>query len=207
MHNMEQIKSNWKGGVKPNTSDLLDKTALQIVLKRRVKKQVDTSLKYFWASLVFQIIVYGMLTHVIIRYWPEPKLLLPGMLCLLLYVPFTLVLMRKFKRMAILTTNDKLASDLSIKEYVHEQYRLLTGFYRFKIRYEFILVPLSSAVFVWIFFTLYLPGGLPAYPLASILVFTLVLGACTSAILAENNRNIKKPLRQLEAVIEDIKLS
>jgi hypothetical protein len=207
MYNLEEIKRNWQGGAAPASSDWLDKVTLQIILKKRVNRQMNTSMKYFWASLTYQILVFGMLGHIIIRYWGEPNLLFPAIFCLLLYVPFTIVLMREFKRMAILKPDNQLASALSIKEYVFEQYRLLTGFYRFKIRYECVLVPLSSAVLVWIIFKLYVPGGFLAYPMAAILLYTTVLGASISAIVAENKRNFKKPITQLEAIIKDIGVS
>ncbi len=204
MQNLEDIQKNWKGRVELSELNPLTKLAWQTLLVKRVNKQKNTSLKYFWASFVYQIIVYGLLSHVIVKHWEEILVWLPGVFCLLLYVPFTIVLMQKFKRMALLQSDDKSASDLSIKDYVHEQYRIITSFYRFKIRYEYFLVPLSSMVFVWILFKLYVPGGVMAYPKMSILLFIIVMGACAAAVLAENNRNFKKPIRQLEEVLKDI---
>ncbi len=207
MQNLEEIKKNWKVDTEQLNSAQLDEAAWQNLLKRQVKKQKNMSMPYFWASLTFQIIIYGFLTHVIIKYWGYQVVLLPSVFCLLLYVPFTVVLMLKFKRMAVLKQNEKHATDLAIKEYVLEQSRLLTSFYTFKMRYEIVLVPLSSAIFVWIFFELYLPGGATPYPRASVLLFILILGACTAAILAENKKNFKKPLKQLEEILKDINAS
>lgn len=204
MQNLDEIKKNWKVDTEHLNSGRLDKLAWQNLLKQQVKKQKNISMEYFWASFIFQIIVYGFLTHVIIKNWEDRMVLLPSVFCLLLYLPFTVVLMGKFKRMAVLRQDETYASDPSIKEYVVKQYRLLKSFYKFKTRYEIVLVPLSSAFFVWIFFQIYFPGGVITKPILSVLLFILIVGACTAAILAENKRNFKKPLKQLEEILKDI---
>ncbi len=204
MKNLEEIKRNWKVETEKLNPVRLDEAAWQDILVQQVKKQKSISMRYFWASLTFQIIVYGFLTHVIIKYWGDQMVWFPAVFCLLLYVPFTVVLMRKFKQLAVLKQNEKYASDLSIKEYVLEQHRLLTSFYTFKKRYEIILIPLSSAIFVWIFFRIYLPGGVMGYPKASVLLFIFSLISCTAAILAENKRNFIRPLKKLKIILEDI---
>ena len=204
MKNLEEIKKNWKVDTKQLNSAQLDEAGWQDLLEQQVKKQKNISMQYFWASLTFQIIVYGFLTHVIIKYSGDQMVWFPSVFCLLLYVPFTFVLMRKFKQLAVLKQKEKHASDLSIKEYVLKQYMLLKSFYSFKKRYEIMLVPLSSAIFVWIFFRIYLPGGVLNYPKASILLFILSLVACTAAILAENKRNFIRPIKQLEKILKDI---
>lgn len=204
MQNLEEIKTNWKGGTQQSRPGDLDKSAWQTVLKQQAKKQKNLSMQYFWASFIYQIIVYGFLVHVIIKYWGDPMVLLTSVFCLLLYVPFMIVLMQKFKRMAVLKQNENPASDLSIKQYIQDQHSLLSSFYAFKTRYEIVLVPFSSAIFVWIFFRFYFPNGVFDYPTASILLFIVVLGACSAAIFAENQRNFKKPMKKLEEILKDM---
>tara|TARA_R110002020_G_scaffold204645_2_gene408922 strand:- start:2025 stop:2675 length:651 start_codon:yes stop_codon:yes gene_type:complete len=204
MENFEKLKSSWKTDTAHSDLGPLDMAAWQNLLKGQVKKQKNIGMQYFWASLTYQIIVYGFLGHVMIRYGGDSGVLLPALLGMFLYVPFTVVLFLKFKRMAILAHNDQSASDLSIKEYVLEQHTLLSSFYRFKRRYEILLLPLSAAIFVWIFFRLFLPGGTMDYPIASSLLFILVLAACSAAILAENKRNFKGPLQKLEDILKDL---
>ena len=207
MQNFEEIKRNWKAGTGHTDSEILDKEKWQNILKQRIKQQKNITMQYFWASLTFQIIVYGFLTHVIVKYWQDISVLVPSAFCLLLYVPFTVILMRKYKRMAVLKQNEGYASNLSIKEYIITQHILLEGFYKFKTKYEMVLVPLSSAVFVWIFFKLYMPGGVMVYPVGSSLLFIAILAACMAAIIAENKRNFRRPLQQLEEILKDINAS
>ena len=207
MQSFEEIQRNWKSGTGYMDSEIIDKEKWQNILKQRVKQQKNITMQYFWASLTFQIIIYGFLTHVMVKYSQDIYVLLPGAFCLLLYVPYTTVLIRKYKRMAVLKQNEKYASSLSIKEYITTQHTLLEGFYKFKITYELVLVPLSSAVFVWIFFKLYMPGGVLVYPIGSSLLFIAILAACMAAIIAENKRNFRRPLQQLEEILKDINAS
>lgn len=205
MKNLEEIKRNWKVATKHLNSDSLDESAWESLLEQRIKKQKNISMRYFWASFTFQLIVYGFLAHVILKYSEDIQTLLPSVLCFLLYVPYTVVLMRKFKRLAALRKDDGLILNLSIKEYAFKYHGLLMGFYSFKTKYELVLVPLSSAIFVWVFFKIYFPpNGIFGHPLSSSLLFIFVLGACTIAILRENKRNFKKPIAQLEKILKDI---
>ena len=207
MKNLEDIKRNWKEGGNHMNPGQLDKATWHSLLELRAKKQRNIGMQYFWASLTFQIIVYGFLVHVTVRYWQDTSVLLPNVLCILIYVPFTVVLMRKFKRMAMLWRNEEHISDMSIKEHIIEQHSLFTSFYRFKTKYEIVLVPLSSAIFVYVFFKLYLSGGVSAHPISSFLLFIVIVGACGMAILAENKRNFKMPIDQLEEILKDINSS
>ncbi len=207
MQNFKDLQRNWKAGTEQKDSEILDKEKWQNILKQCIKQQKNITMQYFWASLIFQIIVYAFLTHVIVMYGHDMDVLLPSVFCLLIYVPFTVVLMRNYKRMAILKENKKYASNLSIKEYIMTQHSLLEGFYKFKTKYEMVLVPLSSTVFVWIFFKLYMPGGVMEHPIGSSLLFIAIMVACIAAILAENRRNFRRPLQLLEEILKDINAS
>ena len=205
MQNLDEFKKRWTEN-KPQAVDAatLDHTTWQKLIRHRVNKQRNVSMKYFWASFVLQIIVYGFLSHVIIQNWQDTSVLLVSIFCFLLYIPFTVVLMRKFKRMAMLKSDDTHASGLAINDYVHQQHKLLVSFYRFKKKYELILVPTSSIILIWVTFRLYVPGGVLAYPTAAIGLLLLTLGSCLVAILAENKRNFKEPIAQLEEILKDM---
>ena len=66
------------------------------------------------------------------------------------------------------------------------------------------LIPLSSAIIVWIIFRIYVPGGVMNYPIAALTLFTLSIGACAVAIYAENKGNFSGPLNRLEEILKDI---
>ncbi len=77
MQNFDEIKRNWKVDTEHLNSDHLDEPAWQNLLKRQIKKQKNINMQHFWASLTFQIIVYGFLAHVVIKYWGDQMVVLP----------------------------------------------------------------------------------------------------------------------------------
>ena len=200
---MDELKQKW--GQQTTAPEALDKNTLQQIFKARTQKQKDTSMKYFWAAFTLHIIVYALLSHVAIKYWADTPMLVVSLLLALLYVPFTTILLQKFKRMAVLKTNDTHTAGMPIHDYVAQHYALLSGFYRFKRTYEIFLVPLSSAVMVWIFFRIYLPGGVNEHWTGAIIWFVITLASCIVAIVIENKKRFKQPLAQLEEILQDLR--
>lgn len=205
MKNLDELKEKWLlEAVQPLSTEPINKDAWENIIEAQVKKQRGISFQYFWASLAYQIIVYGFLTYTLLIYGKDTLVLLPGVVCFLLFIPFSLMLLLKFKQMAIGREGGKVVMDNAIKDYIEKQYTLLNSYYKFKTRYEIFLVPITSAVFVWIFFQLYIPGGVMAYPIISGALFLFILIACTAAIVAENKRNFKKPLGKLSQILNDL---
>ena len=58
------------------------------------------AMRYCWASFTLQIIVYALLSHVIVKYWSDTEVLGLSILGILLFLPFTIMLMNKFKSIA-----------------------------------------------------------------------------------------------------------
>ncbi len=162
-------------------------------------------MQYFWASFILQIIVYALLSHVIIKYGSDTAVLGVAAGCALLYVPFTVMLLRKFKQLAVLKMGEEHTASLSIYEYISRQHALLTGFYKFKKAYELFLIPLSSAILIWIFFRIYVPGGIMAHPLGALICFILTLVSCIVAIIMENKKRFEQPISQLKEILHELK--
>lgn len=203
MKNFEDFKSQWAAYKQWDDTASLDAASWKKIINARVNHQRNVSMKYFWASFTLHLIVYALLSHVIIRFGSDEPVLIVCVLCFLLYLPFTYVLMKKFRRLAALHSEVSHHSGLPIREYVKQQYDILTAFYRFKKRYELILVPVSSAVMIWVFFRVYMPGGIIAYPVLGAFLFIATLGCCTAAILAENKKRFQHPIAHLESILQD----
>ena len=202
---MDELQKSWSQHKAFASSDTIDKTSLGELVNSSVKRQKNITMRYFWAFFTFQIIVYAFLAYVIVRYGSDTPLLLVSIFGALLYLPFTVVLMKKFKRMAVLKPDRRSTIGMAIREYVAQQYTLLASFYQFKKRYEFVLIPLSSAIMIWIIFRLYVPGGMMAFPFSAFVCFLITLGACSLAISAENWKYFQQPLARLEEVRQDLK--
>src|SRR5690606_23352328 len=159
MQNIDELKNGWSQQSYPINSIEIDQNNLRQIMKSKINSQKNQSMKYFWAAFVLQIIVYAFLSHLMIKYWSDRSLLCVCAFCFLLYIPFTVVLLRKYKKMAVLKISGN-AVEQSMYSYVKKQHQLLSGFYSFKRKYELLLIPSSSAILIWVVFRLYVPGGI-----------------------------------------------
>jgi dolichol kinase len=206
MKNIEELKQRWGQDRSAfSGSGPFDQASLRKIFKSRIQKQKNTSMKYFWSAFTLHIIVYALLSHVAITSWADTPMLLVSLFLVSLYIPFTVVLLNKFKRLAVLKVDENHTAGMPIHEYVAQQHTLLSSFYQFKRKYEMFLVPLGSAIMIWIFFRIYLPGGVNEHWVGAIILFVLTMGACIAAIVAENKKRFKQPLSQLEEILQDLK--
>ncbi len=204
MSTLDQFKKHWEPSNKipvAGGQPALDEASLRKIITSRVRKHTKASFQYFWASFTLQLFVYAMCSHLLIRYWSQTEIRLLSLLGMLLYLPFTLLLMSKFKRVAKghLRGNEP----ASIHAYLSEQYRLLNSFFVFKKRYELILIPISTAIGVFLTFRLYVPGGVQAFPVGTLIIYAVTLLSCYGAIRAENRKSFVEPLQQLKTLLQE----
>jgi hypothetical protein len=96
METLDELKKQWiQTSSLPGT---YDEASLNKIVKSRVRKHMQATMQYFWASFALQIVVYGLLSHVIIKNLSNPNISIPGVAGVLLFIHFTIMLMRKFKR-------------------------------------------------------------------------------------------------------------
>jgi hypothetical protein len=204
MSTLDQFKKHWEQSGKvpaDHREGLLDEAALRKIITSRVRKHTKASFGYFWASLALQIGIYALFSHLVIKYWSQTQILVLSLLGILLYLPFTIVLMRNFKRVARGRLQGSEQS--SIHDYLSEQHQLLHRFFTFKKRYEMMLIPFSAAIAVVLIFTLYVPGGVRAFPLGAFVTYSLTLLSCYWAIRNENKKSFIEPLQRLQAILQE----
>lgn len=203
MKTLDELKRTWDNSHNIHSApESYDDAALRKIFKSRVNHQTRASFQYFWSSFVLQILVYALLGHVTIRYWSDLQMSLLAAGGILLFIPFTTVLMKKFKAMALEPVQENDPGS-SLHSYVIKYHTLLSSFYTFKKRYELLLIPLSAGVGVFITFGLYVPGGVYAYPQAAWITFCVTLISCMVAIWRENKKSFERPLQQLQVIIDE----
>lgn len=201
---MNELKMYWHNQEISELNEPLNEGSLHTIIRRRTTKQKNRNMQYFWASFTYQIIVYSLFVYVGIKHWNDTTVVILSVLGALIYLPFTILLMHKFKQLAVLRIGEEGRNSLSLKRYVSKHYRLIKSFFKFKVIYEMVLIPVSTAIFVWIFFRIYFPGGAGEYPISALILFIAVVGACSLAIFAENQKNFIRPMRELEKAMREM---
>lgn len=202
---MDQLKKEWSAAHSGPTGTY-DTTTFAKIVRSRVKEHTRTAMQYFWASFVLQVTVYALLCHVIVRYWQDRSILLSAIIGVFLFIPFTTVLMIKFKAIATArpdTRHGYTAGEVPLKDYISVRRNLLLSFYQFKKWYEYILIPLASAIGVFIVFELYVPGGVAEHQSGALVTLVITLCSCALAISRENRRNFREPLARFDEVLAE----
>ena len=203
MSTFENIKKIWDENQHAGLQNpVYDQETFRKIVIARTKRNINKSMQYFWAAFVLQLLVYGLLSNVIVKHWSDQQTLLFSVLGIALFIPFTVVLMKKFKQMAITKPGN---GRTSLYNYVFSQQTLLRSFYRFKRRYELLLVPVSTAIGVFLTFKLWVPGGVMAYPGGALIAFAITIASCAAAIYSENRKNFRKPLENLRQLMKEFK--
>jgi len=167
------------------------------MIQKKARTHTKQSFIYFWMVFTTNIAMYAFVTHAVIKH-PEWPVIAAALTAVAVYTPFMFVLMKKFKAMAIL-------KDTSITSHIQKQYDLLESFYRFKKRYDIMLLPVGAFVGTFLAFELWNPGGIAASPYVAGVGFVLSLIACMVAQRKENKKSFDIPLSKLRLILEDLK--
>ncbi|RAJ90864.1 hypothetical protein LX87_05408 [Larkinella arboricola] len=200
---IDDLKNQWnQANPVPASLPSYDPSALEELVRTRARQPINRAMQYFWGAFTLQIIVYALFSHVWIRFWGEPRIQWLCLAGLLLYLPFTVVLLKKFKRIARASPSSKQPSD-SVQKRIQYQYLNLVSFYRFKKRYEYGLIPISTGLCIFLLFELYVPGGLEHYPTAAAVLYGLTLLSCGWAIHRENRNQFERPIDDLQQLLSE----
>ena len=199
MDALDEMKGKWAR--QNDAGQPYDANNLLRVIRQRVRIHTRDSMKYFWASFTLQLIVYGLYAHVIVRFIYDPAVLSFAVVGVLIFIPFTYMLLRKFKRLAVLKPDGN--ETTSVHQYLVMNRNLLQDFFRFKLRYEWVLIPLSTLVGTLLVFKIYVPGGPIAYPNGVWITMVISLVSCYLAIRKENRVSFRKPLAELDKLLSE----
>lgn len=201
METFDEVRNFWQkntNGV--TTQPALQKEDLDKVVTSRIKKEKKAIAEYFWMSFGFQVVIYAFACYLTVKYWGDTQMVELCAAGVLLYIPFTVILLQKFKAMY-----KPVAGNVSnIRAGVQNQRKQLGSFFNFKKRYDFVSVPVTSLVLTIILFKLYVPGGIQAHLAGWIATCIMALLIYSTAALFENRKNFVNPLRRLDLILEDL---
>ena len=138
------------------------------------------------------------------KYWGNNFIMFWSVAGIILYVPFTFMLLHKIKSMKMMTSATLNSPLPDIVNNVKNQHRVLFSFFRFKRNFELFLIPANCFIFILLVFKLYVPGGPEANLAGCMVSYIILVSIFCLAVYAENKKRFKGPLRQLELILEDI---
>ena len=205
MKSFEEIQKCWKEqkGVSDNAV-ILSETALTKLIRSGVKKEQKLVWEYCIASGFWQWLVYASLTHFIIRFWGDWQFMISCLAVILLYIPFTVMFIKKFRNMRMVTFNKADLRSQNIHATLKTQYKMLHEFFSFKKKFDWLNIPFCCIMIVMI---LYKYGMIPSFKeniAASVSVFLVYALLFVIAIYVENGKRFKVPLQKLDMVIREM---
>jgi hypothetical protein len=202
MENIDDLATLWKKNNYSSTRDGLSPEALKRVVQGGVTKENNTVMKYFWASFAWQVMIYSYSSFLIIRHPHTIQFVLPTVATVLLYIPFTITLLRKFKSMH---KRSKIASSKAILQSLEHRHLELATFFRFKKRFEWIAVPVICLLLVSVLFSYFSIDPLKGHLSEAIITYISIIAAFVLTIRHENKKSFKEPILNLSEMIAEMK--
>ena len=200
METLDEAKNLWQNTNQQTDQPALNKAEVENIIKLRIKKEKKNAAEYFWLSFAYQFLIYAFASHLVIKYWGDNRIMLPSLTGILLYIPLTFILMRKFKAMF----NPSAQQSTDIQSNVKNQFTLLSQFFSFKKRFDFVSLPLTSVILTGIIFMLYVPGGVEAHITGAVIMCVGTLLVYGVAAWFENKKHFIHPLNRLRYILEDL---
>lgn len=199
MEQFDEVQAFWQKNTTLETPPV-SKENVEAVIRSRIRREKKKVVEYFWLSLGYQIMIYSFACFLGIKYWGDTQVMVTCAAGALLYIPFTIILMRKFKGMYKPLAEK--ATDIQAN--ITRQSQLLTQFFRLKKMFDLISIPANCLILMVILFRLYVPGGIQAHIPGGIALFVLGLLIFGIAAWFENRKHFVKPLRNFALILEDM---
>ena len=202
MDPFNEVRELWQKNAAPEANTPpLSKEDVETVVRSRIRKEKKIIAEYFWLSLSYHILIYSFTCWLFIKFWGDNQVMAMCAAVAALYIPFTIVLMRKFKAMYRPDTTAKL---LDIRASVRRQYEGLSQFFILKKRFDLGGIPITCLVLEGVLFKLYVPGGIIAHLPAALAVYAGIVLIFGTAAWFENKKHFIRPLRRLAFILKDI---
>ena len=199
METFDQIKDIWNANQQAEAS-ALNNAEMDAIIKSRVNKEKKGIAEYFWVAFVFQVMLYSFGCYFIVKYWNDMQISLPAAAGILMYVPLTIVLMKKVAGM--FNMRPDYAGD--IRSCIYNQRQMLQSFYTFKKRFDVVSILVTSFILVWILFRLYVPGRIEENIFWAVVSFVLLVLIYAIAAWFENRKHFIRPLKAFDGILKEM---
>jgi hypothetical protein len=144
------------------------------------------------------------MTHVFVRFWGDWEIMYISLAFMVLYIPFTIVFIRKFRSIKMLKFGKPGFESQDIYSTLKAQRDVLSSFYRFKKGFDMISIPASGIVITLLLEKYGLIPAIRQHVTIALVTFGITIAAFVIATVVDNKKRFKSPLKQLELVIQEI---
>ncbi|MFC4872403.1 hypothetical protein [Negadavirga shengliensis] len=169
-----------------------------------MKKQNNIIMHYFWGTFIFHILIYAMLGHVTVKYgiiMSDYFVLILSLAGIFLTIPFTAKLISKFKQLAKIQVGGK--GHGSIKDQLSLKHKILSGYYNFKKIYDYLVIPIHSAIGVVLSFHIIVPESVSFVSLPVITIFVFTMASCWWVVYTDNKKHFVQPLKEIRGILDE----
>jgi len=189
MKSMDEAKNCWTESKAYEKGELKNDEVGQII-RQRIRKEKKMLFEYFWASYLWQFIIYVVMSNMIIRFWGDWTAVGICFAGMMIYIPFTTIFIKKFTSMASRTNG----SAQSIYSNIKLQCEKMNEFFAFKRKFDWLGIPVSCFIITLVIFKLWVPGGWEAHMLGAMIVYLFAIASFLIATVVENKKRFRQPL-------------
>ena len=202
MDPFNEVRDLWQQNAAPEANPLpLSKQNVAAVVRSRIRKEKKSIAEYFWLALSYHILIYSFACWLFVKFLGDNQVMAMCAAGAALYIPFTVVLLRKFKAMF---KPDAAGKSSDIQTHVKRQYELLSHFFVLKKRFDLAGIPITCLLLEGILFKLYVPGGIQAHLAGGAIIYAGIVLIFGTAAWFENRKHFIRPLRRLAFILKDI---
>lgn len=204
MTTLEELKNQWEISNKGCHIPTYGENEFSNLIKKQMKKQNNIIMHYFWGTFIFHILIYALLGHVTVKYGvvlSDHFVLALGLSGIFLTIPFTVKLISKFKQLAIIQVGGK--GEGAIRDQLGLKYNMLSSYYNFKKIYDYLIIPVHSAIGVALSVHIVAPGSVSFISFPIVIIFALTLGSCWWVVYSDNKKYFVKPLREIKSILDE----
>jgi hypothetical protein len=204
MDTLDDLRGDWKRGRDLGAPLLpLSSRELKEWIKGSMKKEQQLVFRYAVKTFVWSIMAFSFLSYLMISFWGDLNFLALCVAALAIYIPFTAIFMKHFKRFFAVECGAQRAVDL--QQGLQFKFSALKQFYQVKRVFDWLMVPLSCAVIAVTVNKYTFDAPFAEHLGFNISTFLLYSAMFTYVTVKDNTTYLKVPMKKIEAVMQEMK--
>jgi hypothetical protein len=203
MDTLDSIKILWQQNKDSETANYhtLNQEEMKKIINPKIKKEQRTIKEYLLGVIFWQIVVYSVLCHYIVRYWGDTQFVLSCIMGILIFVLYTVIFHKNIKRLKFRSLSRQDAPLNEICDDIKTQVHYVSQYFNYKKWLDLVGIPVICFVITLI---LLKASPIPDTLTARLVTFGLVFVLFVYGTYNENKKSFIRPLNNLRLILKDI---